>query len=195
MATKKGILFVISGPSGVGKTTLVNALLEKIPRAELVRAVTATTRKPRENEANGEHYFFLKKDEFQKKIANNEFLEYAFVHEKDYYGSLKMPIIDNVSKGINVVLTIDVQGFTQIHPEDLGIKIVSIFINPKDIETLRSRLVSRGTENESEIENRLFTAKQEIILAKMYNYVIVSGTRDEDFFEIFTIYTKENKSL
>ncbi len=186
-----GVLFILSGPAGVGKTTVVNSLLQNIPAHQLQRSVTTTTRQPRPEEKNGIHYFFTTQQEFQKKIKNDEFLEYALVHGTTYYGSSKSTVYNSLSKGINIILVIDVQGYLQIIKKDLGFKIVSIFIKPQNIKTLYIRLLNRGTENINEIKNRLKTAEHELSFANKYKYVINSGTREYDLKKILEIYYKE----
>lgn len=192
---KSGILFIISGPAGVGKTTVVNALLNFVPQNKLKRSITATTRNPRPEETNGSHYFFISEKDFQKKIQNDELLEYALVHGNTYYGSLKQEIIRNISQGINILLVIDVQGYFKIIEKHLNIKIVSIFIKPITIETLYTRLINRGTETIPEINNRLHTAKYELQFVNKYKYVINSGTREEDFLKLLNIYNKETEAI
>jgi guanylate kinase len=187
-----GKLFIVSGPAGVGKTTVVDKLLSHVPRESLVRSVTATTRPPRQNEIDGRHYRFFSEEKFLSEIDNGSFLEYALVHGKYYYGSLKNDVIEKISSGTNVLLTIDVQGFLQILDCTPGIETVSIFIRPSDQTVLERRLRKRGTENALEIADRMRTAEHEISFANRYKYTIISGSPERDFCELLDIYTKEN---
>ncbi|MDR0595209.1 MAG: guanylate kinase [Puniceicoccales bacterium] len=186
-----GKLFIISGPAGIGKNTVVNALLTHISDGSLARSVTATTRPPRKGEIDGKHYHFISKENFLSWIGSGAFLEYALVHGKHYYGSLKKDVLNKTSKGIDVILVIDVQGFLQIINKNLDIDIVSIFIEPENFEVLEERMHKRGSENNCEIENRLCTFKNEISFASRYKYVIVSNSQEHDFSELLNIYTKE----
>lgn len=188
---KCGKLFIISGPAGIGKNTVVNALLAHISDGSLTRSVTATTRPPRKGEIDGKHYHFISKENFLSWIGSGAFLEYALIHGKHYYGSLKKDILEKISKGINVILVIDVQGFLQIINKNLDIDIISIFIEPENLEVLKKRMRKRGSENNCEMENRLRTSKNEISFANRYKYVIVSSSREHDFSELLNIYTKE----
>jgi guanylate kinase len=188
----QGKLFIISGPAGVGKTTIANALLDHISDGSLVRSVTATTRPPRQNEIDGQHYHFISEKKFLDDVNGEAFLEYAFVHGKYYYGSLKNDVIEKISKGINVILVIDVQGFLQILGKNLGIEMVSIFIKPSNLNILEERLRKRASESDCEIKKRMYTAENEISFADHYKYVVASGSREHDFHEVLSIYTKES---
>ncbi|MDE6432515.1 MAG: guanylate kinase [Opitutales bacterium] len=190
-----GILFIISGPAGVGKTTVVGTLLSHIPSTELQRSITTTTRPPRPDEINGVHYFFISEQEFKDKIRAGDFLEYACVHGHTYYGSSKAEVCSKLSQGINLILVIDVQGYVNILENFHDFRIASIFIKPQTMDTLYTRLLNRGTETMPEIKNRLHTAENELLFANRYKYVINSGTREHDFKQILEIYNKETKAL
>jgi guanylate kinase len=166
---RKGNLFVISGPSGAGKGTLVKRLLERVPDAWV--SVSATTRKPREGEVDGIHYFFLSDTRFDELIAGNGFLEWADVHGKRY-GTLKRTVLEQIHAGKQVILEIDVQGAFQVRkkiPE-----AILIFIEPPSIEELRRRLVGRGTETTEAIEKRMKTAEVELSHKMEYDMRLVN---------------------
>ncbi len=195
MKDKLGLLFIVSGPAGVGKTTVVNNTLKCIPNNELQRSITTTTRNPRPGEIEGVHYFFVSEEEFQKKIKKDEFLEYAIVHNSTYYGSSKSEVYKNIKQGINTILVIDVQGYNQIIKQQLDIKIVSIFIKPSNINVLRKRLILRGSETKEEIEKRLQVAEYELQFTNQYKYIINSSSKKEDLRQFLNIYNMESKQI
>lgn len=166
---KKGIVFVISAPAGTGKTTLVRMLLEEFHH-RVVESVSFTTRPPRPNEVPGRDYTFINLKEFQQKIAESEFLEYAQVFG-NYYGTSKTMVEAQQEKGKHVILVIDTQGALQIKEK---IEAVFIFISPPSLEELRSRLYQRKSETAEAIEHRLSWAEQEMAFASRYNYHIVN---------------------
>jgi guanylate kinase len=157
VVTAEGKVFVITGPSGVGKGTLISKLLEAIPELEL--SVSATTRTPRPGEEDGRDYNFLSLDEFERRVGEDEFLEYA-TYSGNRYGTLRSAVDERLAAGRSVVLEIEVQGARQIRaamPE-----AVQIFIAPPDPAALRDRLRDRGTDSSEEIERRLRTAEDEL---------------------------------
>lgn len=164
----KGKFIVISGPSGVGKGTICNKLINEL---NAWYSVSTTTRAPREGEVNGINYFFVTKEEFEDKIKNGEFLEYN-VYNNNYYGTSKKVVLDKMNKGINVFSEIDVNGahnIKKIFPDAL-----LIYIAPPSIEALRERLIGRGTESIEKIEQRLEIAKKELEEINFYDYVVVN---------------------
>ena len=166
---RKGNLFVISGPSGAGKGTLVKRLLERIPDAWV--SVSATTRDPRPGEIDGVHYFFLNDRRFDELIASNGLLEWADVHGKRY-GTLKRTVLEQMHEGKQVILEIDVQGAFQVRriiPE-----AILVFIEPPSLEELRRRLVGRGTEDAESIERRMKTAEAELARKSEYDKQLVN---------------------
>ena len=168
---KRGVLFVFSGPSGVGKGTLKAKLFEEFAD-RIAYSVSATTRGPREGEVDGRDYFFITRQEFERRVKNNEFLEYA-EFAGNCYGTPRAYVEKLLDSGMNVVLEIDVQGALQVMksmPE-----CVSVFILPPSFEELEHRLRGRGTETEEKVRERLETAKRELPYAPQYDYQIVNG--------------------
>ncbi len=168
----RGELFIISAPAGGGKTTIVNMLLKEVPN--LVRAITCTTRKPRDGEEDGKDYYFLTKEEFEESIKNDKFLEYAKVHD-NYYGTPREEVEKLLNEGKDVILIIDVQGMRQLRKK---IKLNAIFILPPSLEELINRMKKRG-ESEEEIKKRLETAKKELPAWKEYDYVVVNDVLEK----------------
>lgn len=162
-------LIVISAPSGTGKTTVIEHLLEQNPR--LVRAVTCTTRAPRGKEVDGVDYFFLAKDVFERKVGEGEFLEWAHVHGY-MYGTLRKVCMDILNEGRDVVLNVDVQGalnLKKIYP-----RAVLIFLSPPSLQVLERRLKARGTDKADVIAQRIKNAKFELSMKKEYDYGVVN---------------------
>ena len=188
---KKGTLFVFSGPSGVGKGTL-NARLFAEFGDQIAFSVSATTRAPREGEIDGKHYFFISRQEFENRIANNDFLEYA-QFAGNCYGTPKTYVMSLLEQGKNVLLEIEVQGAMQVMermPE-----CVSIFVLPPSFEELEHRLRGRGTESEEKVCTRLETARRELDYARRYQYQIVNEGIDEAYQQLRDIYLKETHQI
>ena len=167
----KGLLLVVSGPSGVGKGTICKEYLSSYDDCAL--SVSATTRAPRDGETDGVSYFFLSHDEFRKKIDEGGFLEHA-VFCDNYYGTPKDAVLQQLEAGKNVILEIEVQGALQVrshYPE-----AVFVFVIPPTMQTLEDRLRGRGTETEDVIQKRLGRAKAEFKYIDKYNYVLVNDT-------------------
>ncbi|MDD4057117.1 MAG: guanylate kinase [Bacilli bacterium] len=166
----KGLLVVISGPSGVGKGTIRSALFE-MEGHDLVYSISLTTRKPRSDEINGREYWFISKEEFEQKIKDNKMLEYAeFVG--NYYGTLLDTVEEQLKVGKEVVLEIEVTGAMQVRERMSD--AVFIFIAPPSYEVLENRLKSRGTEDSEHIKERIVKAKKELGLAYQYDYIVVN---------------------
>ncbi len=175
-------LIVISSPSGGGKSTICNMIIKRNPDIEY--SVSTTTRPSRQGEEDGKEYFFVKKDEFEKMIKNNAFLEWAMVHG-NYYGTSRKKIEDLLNQGKSCILDIDVQGGMQIknkHPD-----AVSVFIMPPSFEELEKRLKERSTDNEESIKLRLDNAKEEMEYKKFYDYVVVNNKIEDTINKIVEI--------
>jgi guanylate kinase len=188
--SRHGILFVISAPSGAGKTTVVQALRDT---GRVFYSVSCTTRAPRAGEIDGTHYHFLSHAEFLAKLAVRDFLEHAQVHG-DYYGTLHEPVLSNLKNGVDVLIDIDTQGAATIRNFDNPIvrqALADIFIMPPDLEELRRRLTKRGSETAQQIESRLGTATREMELWRDYRYTIVSGSVEEDLENVRNIMCAE----
>ncbi|EGD52980.1 guanylate kinase [Thermoanaerobacter ethanolicus JW 200] len=171
---KKGLLIVLSGPSGAGKGTICKALMEKEKNLKL--SISATTRQPRSGEIEGKNYFFKSEEEFEKMIENDSFLEWAKVYGH-YYGTPKDFVLKNLEEGNDVVLEIDIQGALKIKekfPEG-----VFIFILPPSMEELKNRIKKRGTETEEEIIKRFKSAYEELNYVSRYNYVVINDSVEE----------------
>ncbi|MDQ0350567.1 guanylate kinase [Alkalibacillus filiformis] len=169
MKDEKGILFILSGPSGVGKGTVRKALFERDP--DLAYSISVTTRQAREGEQNGVDYFFKTKEEVKKMIEQGEFIEYA-EYVGNYYGTPKAYVEQTLEQGRDVFLEIEVQGALQVKenfPEG-----VFIFLFPPSLEELKNRIINRGTETEDLVRNRLLEAKKEIEMMDAYDYVVVN---------------------
>ena len=165
----KGSLFIISSPSGGGKGTIIRRVMDGVE--SLVYSVSFTTRERRENEVDGEDYNFVSREEFERLIDANEFLEYAKVHN-NYYGTSRSFVDRERSRGHDVVLEIDVQGAEQVRrsaPDSIG-----IFILPPSYETLKARLTARETDSEAAIELRLKNAKEEVSRFREFDFVIIN---------------------
>ena len=163
-----GKVFILSAPSGAGKTTVAKKVLEQVP--ELVRVVTYTTREPRPGEQDGQDYRFISKEEFEAKIKEGFFLEYANVYG-NYYGTPKKEIDELLSLGKDVLLIIDVQGAFKV--KSLMQEAVSIFLLPPSLEALKRRIEGRGYVDKN-LEKRLQTAKEEIPCAKYFDYIVIN---------------------
>lgn len=187
---KKGILFVISGPAGTGKGTVIKHLLET---GEFFYSVSATTRAPRRGEEDGVNYFFISREQFEEKIAREEMLEYA-EYVGNLYGTPKDAVERALESGKNVILEIETAGAMQIREKMPD--AVLIIILPPDLETLEARLTGRGTEAPDVIKKRMEKAKKEISLLKNYDYAVINeeNKSEKAAEEIYAIYTAENLS-
>ena len=182
MNNKLGQLFVISAPSGAGKSSLIQSILTNIENVEL--SISATTRSPREGEVEGKHYFFVTEDKFNKLKTDNAFIESALVHNHQY-GTLREYINERLSQGINVICDIDVQGFKLI--QEAGVDHVSVFIIPPSIKELEKRLLKRGLDSENVIETRLKNAKEELKYAEEFDYRVLNDSFEDAYEEIENI--------
>ena len=177
---RTGILFILSAPSGAGKTTLRN-LLKRTP--DFVFSISCTTRQPRAGEVDGEDYYFLKQEDFSQRVEKGEFLEHATVHGNQY-GTLRETVLGNLERGVDVLLDVDIQGAAMIRAtthEKIRDAIADVFLMPASMEVLRNRLLKRGTESPEQLELRLRNAAGEMLARHEYRYNIISGTPEADF--------------
>lgn len=176
---RRGILFVVSAPSGAGKTTLCNALRQT---RDFVYSVSCTTRAARAGETDGEDYYFLTREEFDRRAAGGEFLEHATVHGHSY-GTLRSTVIEHLNKGVDVLLDIDIQGAASIRAStdpQVNDALADVFIMPPSLDELHKRLIKRATETIEQIQVRLDNAAREMKRWCDYRYVIISGSIEED---------------
>ena len=182
MPEKRGQLIVFSGPSGVGKGTILAKYMQG--RSDICYSVSATTRAPRPGEVDGRQYFFLTRQEFEKMIEEGRMLEYA-QYNGNYYGTPSRFVEEKLQAGVDVVLEIEVQGAAKVRaacPEAL-----LVFVLPPSFETLRSRLTGRGTEDEATVQKRLNAALDELRQASAYDYVIVNDDLDQAVEELSAV--------
>lgn len=166
---KKGLLIVVSGPSGAGKGTICKEVLSR--RDDLFVSISATTREPRVGEEHGINYFFITREEFERKIEEEAFIEYAEVY-KNLYGTPKDYVLDKLNRGENILLEIDIQGALQVkkrYPEG-----VFIFILPPSMKELKNRIIGRGSETPESLERRFSSAFEEIEFVNQYDYYIIN---------------------
>jgi guanylate kinase len=187
------LLIVVSAPSGGGKTTLCDLLLQTQPN--ITRAVTSTTRAPRPGEVHGRDYYFFSPEEFSRKVSAGEFVEHATVFGRSY-GVLRSELLDKLRSGKDVLLNIDVQGAetfrerAQAEPE-LKRALVSIFLTPESIAILERRLRNRASDHEAEIEKRLAIAREELSHWKHFDYLVISTSKEEDLRQALAIMAAE----
>ena len=190
MVKRKGLLLVVSGPSGAGKGTICKAILEENDQIKL--SVSATTRKPRNGEVHGVNYFFLEKEEFTSMIEKGEFLEYAQIYD-NFYGTPKAAIMETLAKGQDVILEIEMQGARQVkkvYPEG-----IFIFVLPPSLKELKNRIVGRGTETAEEIKKRFSCAFEEIKQIDDYDYFIFNKDVEKSVKELEAIISSEKNKV
>lgn len=169
----KGKLIVVSGPSGSGKSTATKLVRDML---QIPLSISATTRSPRAGEIDGKDYFFLEKEDFEKRIANEEFYEYALVHG-NYYGTLREEVESRINSGQNVILEIDVQG--GIIVKEKNSEAILVFFKAPNMEVLAKRLEDRKTDTKDVIELRLANAKKELEYEKEYDYTVVNDNLEK----------------
>lgn len=180
---EQGLLIVVSGPSGCGKSTLDQKLIES--RNDTVMSISDTTRSPRGEEKDGTDYNFISTEEFEQKIKENKYLEYAIVHSNKYYGTPIEHIDELLSKGKNIILEIDIEGARKVNEKRPD--AVFIFIMPPSMEILKKRLIGRKTETKEQVVERFKTAYKEINEVSKYNYVIVNDDIEESLLKMNSI--------
>jgi len=190
-------LLILAGPAGVGKSTLCDRLVREVPGFE--RVITATTRSPRPNEVNGRDYHFLSEAEFDRRLATGDFLEWARIHQKQRSGVLKSTVLERLPT-TNLVMNIDVQGVRSIRaaaqadPQLRG-RLVTMFVAPDSIDVLRERILGRGAMSPEELERRMLSAEAEIAERNNYDYIIHSGTKEQDFRALLEYWSQAQKKL
>lgn len=187
--SEKGKLIIFSAPSGSGKSTIVKYLMEKHPELNLAFSISATTRAPRGTEKNGVEYLFLSEDEFRKKIADGEFLEYEEVYPGRFYGTLKSQVDSQTALGENVVFDVDVKGGCNIK-KFYGSRALSIFIQAPSIDELRKRLIGRGTDSAEAIDGRIAKASYEMTFAPQFDHIVVNDDLQKAEKETYEIVKK-----
>ena len=181
-----GKLIIFSAPSGSGKSTLVTSLMEQHPELQLAFSISCTSRAPRGKEKNGVEYFFLSPEEFKKKIANDEFLEYEEVYEDRFYGTLKSQVEVQSQAGQNVVFDVDVKGGVNIKKHS-GSRALSVFIQPPSVEELRNRLVGRATDAPEVIEQRLNRAEYELSFADKFDRIVINDDLEKAKVDVYNV--------
>jgi len=181
-----GKFFAILGPSGVGKGTLISIIKKKFPN--FIFPISVTTRAPRKNEKNGENYYFFSEKKFLQYLQKDKFLEFAQVHQKYFYGTLKSEILPHLSAGKNVIREVDVQGFEQISKKISAGNLVSVFLLPpnNNSEILKKRILARAKISPQELENRLKSLEKEMPVAEKCDFKIKTVDGNKKFaFEEF----------
>ena len=184
---KKGMMFVLSSPSGAGKTTLTKKIAEN--NSDFIISISHTTRTPRPNEVNGKDYYFVDKKEFDELVKKNNFFEYATIFD-NCYGTLKKPVLELLSEGKNVLFDIDWQGTQQLKKIE-NLSLVTFFILPPDINVLKKRLLNRHQGQEKLIEKRMNKFNEEVSHWKEYNYVVVNDNLEICYNNILKIMLSE----
>lgn len=198
MAANHTALLILAGPAGVGKSTLCDRLVREVPGFE--RVVTATTRPPRPNEFDGRDYHFLSNAEFDRRVAAGEFLEWAYIHQRQQRSGVpKSSVLDRLPH-TSLVMNVDVQGVRSIRaaaqadPQLRG-RVVTMFVAPDSIDVLRERILGRGEMSEAELARRLQSAELEMAERNSYDYIIHSGTKEQDFLALLDFWKQAQKKL
>jgi guanylate kinase len=197
MAATPTALLILAGPAGVGKSTLCDRLVHDVPGFE--RVITATTRPPRPNEVNGRDYHFLSDLEFDQKLTAGEFLEWAWVHQRHRYGTLKSAVLDRLPQ-TSLVMNVDVQGVRSIRAAAQQVpllkgRLVTLFVAPDSMDVLRERLQGRGPVSPEELARRMQSAEHEIAERNSYDYVIHSSTKEQDFRALLDYWAQAQRKL
>ena len=190
VSKKRGLLVVLSGPSGVGKDSVIKALIEDNP--SLFHSISVTTRKPRAGEENGVAYHFVSKEEFRSLIDEGDMLEYDFYCD-EYYGTLKSLITEKTDKGIDVLLDLTVKGALELRKNDSN--GVLVFLMAPSLDVLRKRLVDRGTESLERIDQRLKTAEREMGCIESFDYLVINDVVEDAVSDIKAIMRSEKRRV
>ena len=188
---KKGMMFVLSSPSGTGKTTLTKKLAEN--NINFVISISYTTRKPRPNEINGKDYYFVSREEFEDLLKKNNFFEYANIFD-NCYGTLKKPVLELLSQGKDVLFDIDWQGTQQLNKIE-NLSLVTFFILPPNLKVLKERLLNRHKGQEKLVEKRMNKFNEEISHWNEYNYVVINDDLNKCYDEILRIIMSEKRCV
>jgi len=188
---KKAMMFILSSPSGAGKTTLTKKIAEN--NTNFIISVSHTTRKPRSNEVNGKDYYFVKEEEFNSLIKKNSFFEYAKIFD-NLYGTLKEPVIKYLSENKDVLFDIDWQGTQQLKNEK-NLSMVTFFILPPNIKTLKERLFNRHKKQEKLIEERMKKFNEEVSHWEEYDYIVINDDLEDCYKKIFNIINSEKSGV
>ena len=186
--SEKGVLVILSSPSGAGKTSIARALVEE--NKNFLFSVSATTRKSRPGEVNGIEYHFLTVDEFREKINDGQFLEHAKVFG-NLYGTPLEPVMESINNGKDLIFDVDWQGGKQIRSSSLSKFVISIFILPPSIKALQERLMKRAQDSSETVKDRMTKSIGEIMHWKEYDYVIVNNNFEQTLHEVKSIITSE----
>ena len=197
MPAASTVLLILAGPAGVGKSTLCDRLVTTVPGFE--RVITATTRSPRPNEVDGRDYHFLTEEEFDRRLAAGDFLEWARIHQKQRSGVPKSSVLQRLEH-TNLVLNIDVQGVRNVRAAAakeprLSGRLVTIFVAPDSMDVLRERMLGRGAISPDELSRRLQSAELEMAERNSYDYVIHSGTKEQDFRALLAFWEQARQKL
>ncbi|MFC2095882.1 guanylate kinase [Candidatus Bipolaricaulota bacterium] len=188
-----GLAFVVTGPSGAGKNSVIDLVMAKLPG--LVYSVSYTSRPRRPTEVAGEDYVFVSEDEFRKRIHADDFLEHV-TYLDDHYGTSKSQIEEFMAQGLDVILNIEVEGAQALQRKDLsGVKVIYVFLTPSSVEELESRLRKRNTEDESKIQRRLEVAKREMRALPAFDFLVINDDLDTAVHELSSIIIAERIRL
>jgi len=188
---KKGMMFVLSSPSGAGKTTLTKKIAKNNTNFSI--SVSHTTRKPRSNEINGKDYYFVNRQEFEDLVNKNYFFEYANIFD-NRYGTLKKPVLELLARGQDVLFDIDWQGTKQLKKVK-NLSMITIFVLPPNLQTLRERLLNRHDGQEKLVGERMKKFNEEVSHWNEYNYVVINDDLETCYDKILDIITSEKKGL
>ncbi len=188
-----GLAFVVTGPSGAGKNSVIDLVMAQLPR--LAYSVSYTSRPKRPSENDGEDYVFIAEDEFVRRVDAGDFLEHV-TYLDDHYGTSKSQIEDTIARGFDVILNIEVEGAKTLQQEDLrGTRIVYVFLTPSSMEELEARLRKRNTEDETKIQRRLQVAKQEMKALPCFDYLVINDDLEIAVQELASIVVAERIRL